>query len=85
MQSQPTTCWQPGCGPTCLTVRSNELLGTIAFALGMVNTRGSVAKSAMVQSIVSHVAADSMTPARHKAMAPILIRAMLEKYAAEGD
>ena len=26
MQSQPTTCWQPGCGPRCSTVRSNALL-----------------------------------------------------------
>jgi hypothetical protein len=26
MQSQPTVCWQPGCGLTCPTVRSNELL-----------------------------------------------------------
>src|SRR4051812_47503177 len=29
MQSQPTTCWQPECGPGWSRVRSNVLLGGI--------------------------------------------------------
>src|SRR5471032_469283 len=31
MQSQPTTCWQPGRGPRQSTVRSNVLLGCSDF------------------------------------------------------
>src|SRR3979490_3096334 len=40
MQSKPTTCWHPGCGPRCLTVRSHALLDVTLssripfFALG---------------------------------------------------